>query len=86
MNLSKEEIKLLKNLNQERKAETKKTGSYLGYVIPYNHPDNELTPKQKALFDNERKIARKLVKKQILSVVCDDRRIAAYDLVEDDNA
>lgn len=48
MNLSKEEIKLLKNLNQERKAETKKTGSYLGYVIPYNHPDNELTPKTKS--------------------------------------
>lgn len=78
MKLTPTELKLLKAIKAEKEQELKKTGSYLGYLVPaLDSP--ELTPKQKKLFTQERKILRSLVRKKILMVVTEDRRATVYD-------
>ncbi len=48
--MNKKEKDMLKNIAKESKIEIKKYGEYSGYIIPLNHPRNELTPKQVKIF------------------------------------
>lgn len=57
------------------KEDIKKNGSY---AIPKNHPDNELTKAQVKNFAAELKVARGLVKKGVLEIEQDDRRIVSF--------
>lgn len=74
INLTKKENEILKIL---RKA--KKNKIYLGYTVPYNHPDNDLTKKQNKIFSSERRTLNSLVKKKVLEVIFEDRRSISYD-------
>lgn len=76
--LTNEQMKFLKRIHRESAAEG---ASYFGYVIPKDHPRNDLTPKQAALFKKEMKLAWALVKKNRLDVVQDDRAIAVFNLL-----
>lgn len=82
--LTEEEAKLLKAIKKEAKAEIKAEGEYSGYMNPKNHPDNALTAQQKKIFAEEKKILTSLVKKKMLEVVADDRRVTGYNLCEDE--
>lgn len=83
MTYTAQEQKLIKTIQKERKLEVKRHGEYVGYAIPSNHPDNELSKEQKQFFNQERKIAEGLVKKKVLQVTSQCRRITGYDLREE---
>jgi len=66
-----------KKLLNIAKEDIKLNGSF---CIPKNHPDNDLTKAQVKQFQKEIECARKLVKKKILKIVADDRRILGLEL------
>lgn len=61
------------------KAEIKKHGEY---VIPYDHPDCELTRTQARSYADQRKTALSLVKKGLLVIEQQDRRVTVFNFPE----
>lgn len=78
--MTKHEKELLKAIELESKLEIKKHGKYSGYIIPLNHPRNELTPKQVKNFTKKLEYAKSLLKQGTLIIIQEDRTLIAFDL------
>jgi len=81
LNLSEAEEKLVQEIRKEKRTEKNECGAYLGYLVPADHPDNNLTAAQLKIFTDEQPVIDSLLAKKVLEVVSHDRRATAYDFV-----